>query len=229
MERKVPLSDATISKNVTRQLAGRGMRSPCHIQVQTHNGEVTLSGTVQFVHQRDAAVQAIRTVEGVKRIVEKLKVTPPPKHQYTQHASSPVKEPAVEEAHAAPAESTSDSQPEALNGRDSLPVNEQSTQPAVPTGNEATDVSFTMDQAPQPTSRVPSNEISNTHHTRKGDSYTFECASRVEAERLRAVLATYADWLKKNSWVGESKTGGEVHRVTFHAKSVIDFLRQEGF
>src|SRR5215469_3455247 len=84
MERKVPISDETISRNVTRQLSHGGLRSPCHIEVQTRNGVVTLSGTVQFVHRRNTALQATRTVEGVTRVVEKLKVTPPPKRQYKQ-------------------------------------------------------------------------------------------------------------------------------------------------
>lgn len=216
MDRKVPLSDATISKNVSQQLAGRGLRSPCRIQVQTRNGEVTLSGTVQFVHQRDAAVQAIRTVEGVTRIVEKLKVTRAAKHQYAQTAKEPLKEAPVEELQAASEETTAESKPE--------PSAE-----APPAGSETTDADFGLHEAPRANSRAPGNEISGTLHTRKGDSYTFECANPQEAERLRAVLVRYADWLKKNSWVGESKANGGMHRVTFHAKSVIDFLRQEGF
>ena len=62
MERKVPISDAAISRSVTQHLAGRGLRSPCRIEVQTRNGEVTLSGTVQYVHQRDEVVQIYRVL-----------------------------------------------------------------------------------------------------------------------------------------------------------------------
>ncbi|HVA49740.1 MAG TPA: BON domain-containing protein [Pirellulales bacterium] len=223
------VSDVTISRNVTRQLAGRGLRSPCHIQVQTRNGEVTLSGTVQFVHQRDAAVQAIRTVEGVKRIVEKLKVKGPAKPQYPQPTARPAKQPAVEEAVAKPEETTPESQPQASNEQGPLSDPSPAPDPRAVAAGESADLSFAFDGALQAAGRSASNELLGMRQTRKGESYTFECASQEEAERLRAVLATYADWLKKNSWVGQSKVGGEVHRVTFHAKSVIDFLRQVGF
>ncbi|HJT33080.1 MAG TPA: BON domain-containing protein [Pirellulales bacterium] len=195
MDRKVPLRDADISQNVTRQLAGRGLRSPCEIRVQTRNGEVTLSGTVQYVHQRDAAVQAIRTVEGVKRVVEKLKVTPSPKRQHAQPTSQPQSQPK--------------DKPEAV-------AQQETAKPQPATSSE-------------PASSSKSTAVTSMPHTRKGDSYTFDCASGREAERLRVVLASYADWLKTNSWVGASKPEGKLHRVTFHAKSVIEFLRQEGF
>lgn len=195
MDRKVPLSDADISQNVSRQLAGRGLRSPCEIRVQTRNGQVTLSGTVQYVHQRDAAVNAIRTVEGVKRVVEKLKVTPSPKREHVQQTSRPASKPADKPA----------------------AVGEQGTPKPQPATSR------------EPASSSKSIPITSMPHTRKGDSYTFDCANEDEAERLRTVLASYADWLKKNSWIGASKPDGKVHRVTFHAKSVIEFLRQEGF
>lgn len=227
MDRKVPINDATISRNVSRQLAGRGLRSPCQIQVQTRNGEVTLSGMVQYVHQRDAAVQAIRTVEGVRRIVEKLKVSPPAKHRHQESAAKPVKPPAVDATQAEPQEAAAEAPPEASSERDSLPgALPTPDQAALAAADESTDFTCGSGDArpstPQPT-------MVGMPHSRKGDSYTFECASREEAERLRVVLAAYGDWLRKNSWIGESKPTSGVHRVTFHAKSVIEFLRQEGF
>ncbi|HVX62374.1 MAG TPA: BON domain-containing protein [Pirellulales bacterium] len=74
--------DATISRNAIRQLANRGLRAPCRINVQTRNGQVTLTGHVQYPHQRDAAVQALRAIEGVDRVTDQLKVKPPAKHEY---------------------------------------------------------------------------------------------------------------------------------------------------
>lgn len=229
MERKSPISDATISRNVTRQLSSSGLRSPCRIQVQTRNGEVTLSGTVQFVHQKNAAVQAIRTVEGVKRIVEKIKVTPPPKHQYTQPANRPTKEPPVEEAvvEEADTDEQEESPADESNESDSLAPEPEAV--SSPVTDASADDTFTLGQTVSLAGHSNETNDQDLHHTRKGESYTFECVTREEAEKLRAVLATYADWLKKNSWVGQAKADGDVQRVTFHAKSVIDFLRQEGF
>jgi hypothetical protein len=99
----------------------------------------------------------------------------------------------------------------------------------ISTSDVPADVTFSLGAALPAAERAAAEYSGGLRHTRKVESYTFECANRDEAERLRAVLAGYADWLKKNSWIGESKAEGDVQRVTFHAKSVIDFLRQQGF
>jgi type IV secretory pathway VirB10-like protein len=230
MERKVPISDASISRNVSRHLANAGLRAPCHIQVQTRKGEVTLSGSVQYVHQRNTAVQSIRTVEGVTRVVEKLKVTPPAKHQYTQAAAPPAQPPAVDKTVASPQQPISESRSEETNEPDSSP---DATPPSAsqPPADEASlvDLSYTLGDASRSAQKAPAAQGDDMHHTRSGDSYTFECASPDEAKRLRAVLADYTEWLKKHSWIGESKPSGDLHLVTFHSKSVIEFLRQQGF
>ena len=53
---KVP--DATIIQKVTKQLSNRGMQSPCHIAVAVRKGDVTLTGSIQYEHQRIAALHA---------------------------------------------------------------------------------------------------------------------------------------------------------------------------
>ena len=69
---KVP--DATIIQKVTKQLSNRGMQSPCHIAVAVRKGDVTLTGTIQFEHQRIAALHAVRGIDGVRRVMDQLKV-----------------------------------------------------------------------------------------------------------------------------------------------------------
>ncbi|HVC96697.1 MAG TPA: BON domain-containing protein [Pirellulales bacterium] len=81
---KTPISDQTINRNVTQLLASRGLRSPCHITVQSSNGVVTFTGTVQRQQQRDAANQVAQNVEGVRRIVDRLTIKPPAKQSYEQ-------------------------------------------------------------------------------------------------------------------------------------------------
>lgn len=99
MDRKAQISDATITRNAHQHIAGTGLRSPCHIQVETRNGQVTLSGIVQYDHQRTAAVHAVRNLEGVKRVIENLKVMPAPKRPYTP--PPPVRKPMAEQPQAA--------------------------------------------------------------------------------------------------------------------------------
>jgi osmotically-inducible protein OsmY len=72
--------DSTISQLVSRVLSSRGMRPPCHIAVATLKGNVTLSGAIQYEHQRRIAVQAARGVAGVQRVVDHLTIIPRVQH-----------------------------------------------------------------------------------------------------------------------------------------------------
>jgi osmotically-inducible protein OsmY len=64
--------DGTVVTQVKQRIATRGIRSPCKIDVQARNGEVTLTGNIQFAHQRVAAVQAASTAAGVRSVVDRL-------------------------------------------------------------------------------------------------------------------------------------------------------------
>jgi len=68
------VTDATIIQKVTKQLSNRGMQSPCRIAVAARKGDVTLSGTIQFEHQRIAALHAVRGIDGVRRVMDHLQV-----------------------------------------------------------------------------------------------------------------------------------------------------------
>ncbi len=68
------VSDETIIQKVTRQLSNRGMQSPCRIAVTARKGDVTLTGTIQYEHQRIAAMHAVRSIDGVRRVMDHLQV-----------------------------------------------------------------------------------------------------------------------------------------------------------
>jgi osmotically-inducible protein OsmY len=68
--------DQIITQQVNRKLATRGVRQPCQVTVETKNGDVTLSGTVQYAHQKGAAVGVATKVTGVRRVVDRLTVKP---------------------------------------------------------------------------------------------------------------------------------------------------------
>ena len=76
MWRKEPIADRTINEQVSHQLISRGMRSPCNITVQAAKGVVTLSGKIEYEHQRSAALQLARRVDGVGRVIDQLHVAP---------------------------------------------------------------------------------------------------------------------------------------------------------
>ncbi len=81
--------DRLILQRVNHQLSSRGIRNPCHVEASIKNGDVTLGGTIQYEHQRRAAVQAatgatgvngVNGVNGVKRVTDQMRVKPVVKH-----------------------------------------------------------------------------------------------------------------------------------------------------
>lgn len=74
-----PGQDRAIAQQVNQRLAMKGIRSPCKIDVQSKNGDVTLTGNIQFAYQRATVVQAASTASGVRRVVDQLTVKPPVK------------------------------------------------------------------------------------------------------------------------------------------------------
>jgi osmotically-inducible protein OsmY len=69
-------ADQDITQKVNHKLANRGLRPPCRVAVATKGGEVTLSGSVQYGHQKRLAVSAASGIKGVRRVVDQLTVTP---------------------------------------------------------------------------------------------------------------------------------------------------------
>jgi osmotically-inducible protein OsmY len=66
------VNDRAIVQQVIQRLATRGLSSPCKIDVQSRNGEVTLTGPIQHPHQRATAKQAASTASGVRNVVDRL-------------------------------------------------------------------------------------------------------------------------------------------------------------
>jgi osmotically-inducible protein OsmY len=64
--------DRTIVQQVIQRLTMRGLSAPCKIEVQSRNGEVTLTGPIQHAHQRATAKQAAATATGVRNVVDRL-------------------------------------------------------------------------------------------------------------------------------------------------------------
>lgn len=69
--------DNRIVRSAERQLASCGVRAPSRVTVGSVNGAVTLTGSIQYEHQRRSAVQAMQTVEGVRSVNDRLQVIPP--------------------------------------------------------------------------------------------------------------------------------------------------------
>ena len=74
MFQKAIIPDRTIDQKVGQQLANHGMRPPCKVAASSQRGTVTLTGKIQYEHQRNFCVQTARRVEGVQRVVDQLQV-----------------------------------------------------------------------------------------------------------------------------------------------------------
>lgn len=73
-------ADRLIQQRVAYQLTTRGIRNPCRVEASVKNGDVTLTGTIQYEHQRRAAVQAASGVNGVRRVDDRMLVKLAVKH-----------------------------------------------------------------------------------------------------------------------------------------------------
>jgi osmotically-inducible protein OsmY len=80
MWHKSLVPDKSINQKVAHQLVSRGFRAPCHVDVQTRGGVVTVSGKVEYEHQRAAVLHMIRGIDGVVQTVDQMQVMPAQTH-----------------------------------------------------------------------------------------------------------------------------------------------------
>jgi hypothetical protein len=74
MQRSGQVPDTRISQKVEQRVARAGLGSQTRVTVQVHNGDVTLSGSLQYEIQRRSVLHAARGITGVRRIVDQLQV-----------------------------------------------------------------------------------------------------------------------------------------------------------
>ncbi len=75
-----PVKDPVISQKVSQKLSSLGVRAPCRVMVATNKGNVTLSGTIQYEHQRQGAMHAVRGIAGVRSVIDQMRVIPSRPH-----------------------------------------------------------------------------------------------------------------------------------------------------
>ncbi|MEA2563990.1 MAG: hyperosmotically inducible periplasmic protein [Acidobacteriota bacterium] len=68
------VDDAAITASVKAKLATDGDINPFNIDVDTNEGVVTLQGRVEKAEARDKAEQLARETEGVRRVINLVKV-----------------------------------------------------------------------------------------------------------------------------------------------------------
>ena len=76
MSRPGEVSDKSILQKVNQRLMTTGTGSQRGITAAVSNGTVTLSGGIQYEHQRRGVVRAASSVTGVRRVVDQVQVVP---------------------------------------------------------------------------------------------------------------------------------------------------------
>ena len=69
------VKDPMVSQKVKEKLSSMGILPPCRVTVASNKGRVTLSGTIQYEHQRHIAVHAAK-VSGVQGVTDQMQVIP---------------------------------------------------------------------------------------------------------------------------------------------------------
>ena len=69
-------ADKTILKKVNQNLGRMGSGSRSQVKATVRNGQVTVSGNIQYESQRRPALKAVRCVQGVRGVTDQLKVLP---------------------------------------------------------------------------------------------------------------------------------------------------------
>ena len=70
------VKDPMVLQKVKERLSSMGIHAPCRVTVASNKGRVTLSGTIQYEHQRRIAVHATQGVAGVQGVVDQMQVIP---------------------------------------------------------------------------------------------------------------------------------------------------------
>jgi len=71
-QERVP--DKAIEQKVNQRLGRAGLGSQSRIKVVVRNGQVTMSGTLQYETQRRSVLNSARGVAGVRNVVDQLQM-----------------------------------------------------------------------------------------------------------------------------------------------------------
>ena len=76
MLRRDYIPDKTILQKLNQRLMRTGLGSRTRVNATIRNGQVTLSGNIQYENQRRVVLRATNSVEGVRTVTDQLRVLP---------------------------------------------------------------------------------------------------------------------------------------------------------
>ena len=72
--------DKAIERKVNQRLGRAGLGSQSKVTAVVRNGQVTISGTLQYDTQRRSVLNSARGVQGVRNVVDQLQTIPKKKN-----------------------------------------------------------------------------------------------------------------------------------------------------
>jgi len=74
---KEPIPDEMIHENLNLWLSRMESKGRDHVTATIRGGNVTLSGTLSYEHQRRVVLNGVRSIEGVRRVIDHLRIIAP--------------------------------------------------------------------------------------------------------------------------------------------------------
>ena len=76
MSRPGEISDKSILQKLNQRLLATGTGARSGVTAEVNSGTVTLSGAIQYEHQRHGLTRAANGVAGVRRVIDRVQVVP---------------------------------------------------------------------------------------------------------------------------------------------------------
>ena len=70
------IPDKTVLKQVVQKLMRSGTGSRSRVTAAVRNGDLTLTGTLQYEHERRCVVKAISSISGIRRVIDQMRLVP---------------------------------------------------------------------------------------------------------------------------------------------------------
>lgn len=67
------IPDKTLLKSVLQNMTGKGV-NVSRIKATVQSGSVTITGTIDYDHERRSITNSVNSITGVKRVVDQLQV-----------------------------------------------------------------------------------------------------------------------------------------------------------
>jgi osmotically-inducible protein OsmY len=74
MQQRNQIPDNDVLKRINSRLGRTGLGGQSSVRVVIRNGDVTITGSIQYDAQRRSVLNAIRGVSGVRRVMDQLQV-----------------------------------------------------------------------------------------------------------------------------------------------------------